>query len=251
MTKGTSDRAEDRQDRGSRFLLVVDSDANNLFYTSMLLQRFEYNICTAKTAEEALEMAAVAVPALVITDLAPLGMSGLELIRVLRLEPQTAAVPVIVKAGTWTPEIDLQCWKAGAAACIHKPVRAEELFRAVQAAIESTPRSNIRIPAKLPVVFPDGAGNSHNGVCTAELSEQGLYVSTLTPLPVKARLPIQLDVKGRRILADAEVIYTYQFGENPSGDPGMGLAFVRLEPRDREHIRAFIKEEITRGIKSI
>jgi CheY-like chemotaxis protein len=50
-----------------RFLLVVDSDVEKLFHTATLLQRFQYNIWTAKSAAEALEMAAVAVPALIIT----------------------------------------------------------------------------------------------------------------------------------------------------------------------------------------
>jgi DNA-binding response OmpR family regulator len=56
-------------DRKKRFLLIVDSDANHLFYVAMLFQRFEYKICTAKTAEEALDMTSVALPALIITDI--------------------------------------------------------------------------------------------------------------------------------------------------------------------------------------
>jgi len=46
-----------------RFLMVVDRDAGDLFYTSMLLQRFSYNICSAMTVDEALAMARIAPPA--------------------------------------------------------------------------------------------------------------------------------------------------------------------------------------------
>jgi CheY-like chemotaxis protein len=75
-------------DRRSRFLLIVDSDANR-FYAAMLLQRLEYNICTAKTAEEALEMTSVSLPTLIITEMKLAGMSGLELTRRLQAHEQT------------------------------------------------------------------------------------------------------------------------------------------------------------------
>ena len=74
--------------RRSRFLLVVDSDANNLYYTSMLLQRFNYHICSSKTAAEAREMAAVAVPALIITAHYLRDATSLELMEQLKQDPR-------------------------------------------------------------------------------------------------------------------------------------------------------------------
>ena len=50
-------------------LLVVDGDSAHLYYTSILLQRLEYNIQAAKTAEDALEIMGVAHPALILTEI--------------------------------------------------------------------------------------------------------------------------------------------------------------------------------------
>lgn len=79
----------------ARFVVLVDADAHLLFTLAMLLQRFNYHVCTAKTGEEALEMITVAVPSLVITALVLPGMSGLDLLNRLRQDPRTQSVPVI------------------------------------------------------------------------------------------------------------------------------------------------------------
>ncbi|HUK99516.1 MAG TPA: response regulator [Nitrospirota bacterium] len=109
-------------DRHSRFLLIVDNDANHLFYAAMLLQRLEYNICTSRTAEEALEMTSVALPALVITELKLARMSGLEFARRLKTDKRTAAVPVIAATKNFTPALEMECGNNGCVACIRKPM---------------------------------------------------------------------------------------------------------------------------------
>jgi CheY-like chemotaxis protein len=137
--------AESRRDiptgvpeRRSRFLLVVDSDVNDLFSLSMLLQRFEYNISTATNAMEALKMAMIAVPSLVIASLVLSDMPGLELIQRMRQDPRTAAIPVLIKTADRTPETERLCSQAGIGAWLYEPINAEELYRTVQAAIEPT-----------------------------------------------------------------------------------------------------------------
>ena len=236
-------------DRKKRFLLIVDSDANHLFYVAMLLQRFEYKICTAKTAEEALDMTSVALPALIITDINLMGMSGLELARRIKTDPRTAAIPVVATALNRTPLMELQCDENGCAACIRKPIQAEELYRIVQAAIETTPRNNIRIFTRLPVTVNNVLLNCVEGECVSVLSEEGLYIRTLKPYPEKALVYIDLFINGYRVSAEAVVLYSHTFGEGPYKEPGMGLQFTQIMPQDRESIRNFIRDEITRGIK--
>jgi CheY-like chemotaxis protein len=109
--------------RSTSYMLVVDSDPQGLVSLSRILQRFDYHVCTANTAEEALEMVTVAVPYLVITDMSLSGMNGFELIQYLKQEPATAGVPVIVKTGQLTPELDQMCRQAGAEACVQRPVK--------------------------------------------------------------------------------------------------------------------------------
>jgi CheY-like chemotaxis protein len=247
MAESSRDIPTGTPERRSRFLLVVDSDVNALFYLSMLLQRFEYNISTSTNAAEALKMAGIAAPSLVVASSVLSDMPGLEFIRRMRQDPRIAAVPALIKIAARTPETERLCRQAGVA-CLYEPVNAEELYRTVQSAIEPTPRQNIRIHTMLSVIVDGKPLDCVEGECASVLSEHGMYVRTLRPYSAKTRLPVQLVIKGRSIPVEAEVLYCHKFGEGPFKEPGMGLKFVRVAPQDQELIRQFIREELVKGI---
>jgi CheY-like chemotaxis protein len=248
MAESSRDIPTGMPERRSRFLLVVDSNANDLFYLSMLLQRFEYNISTAANGAEALKMTGIAAPSLVVASSVLSDMPGLELIRRMKQDPRTAIVPVLVKTADRTQETERLYRQAGAAACLYEPVNAEELYRTVQSAIEPTPRQNIRIHTMLSVIVDGKPLDCVEGECASVLSEHGMYVRTLRPYSSKTRLPVQIVIKGRSIPVEAEVLYCHKFGEGPFKEPGMGLKFVRVAPQDQELIRQFIREELVKGI---
>jgi len=166
-------------ERNSRYLLIVDSDADELYYIAMLLQRFEYNICTARNADEAIEMVSVALPTLIVSDLSLTGRNVFELLQQLKRNPRAAQVPVVIKALDPSPDVERKCLQAGAV-LIRRPVQAEDLYRIVQSRIENTPRENIRIYTRLPVMAnnkPLDCGGE--GECATVLSQHGMYVRTL------------------------------------------------------------------------
>jgi len=238
-------------DRHNNYVLVVDSDANELYSTAMLLQRFEYNVCTARNADEAIEMGSVALPRLIICDLPLKGRSGLDLLRMLKENPRTTQVPVIIKASDPSPEVDRQCLEAGAV-LLRKPVQAEDLYRLVQLTIENNPREHIRIYTRLPVMAnnkPLDCGGE--GECATVLSLQGMYVRTLKPSPVGSKLSLKVVIKERTIAIDAMVLHSHRFGEGPFLEPGMGLKFTSMATEDLDFIRQFIREEVTKGIKPV
>ena len=248
MTKSSITNTEGRK---SRFLLVVDSNANDLIYVSMLLQRFEYNICTAKTGVEAVELSSVSVPSLIIADMDLSDMKGLELIKRLKREQRTANIRVIVKIVKHTSEKERLCVLAGAFACIRNPVQAEDLYRAVQAAIESTPRKTIRIPTHLPVSVNNVQLDTGEGEFVSVLSENGMFIRTLKPYQPKSSVNVQITLKDHSIKLESVVLYCHKFEEGLYREPGMGLQFTRIAFRDQSIIQQFIIEEINRGIKAL
>jgi CheY-like chemotaxis protein len=243
-----TDRAKDKHEIMNRFIMVADGDTNDLVYISLLLQRFQYHVCTAKTAAEALAMTAIAPPILVVTAQFLPDMSGYDLFLRLKLDPRTSEVPVIVLTHAGDLLTAQRFREAGVAACLDKPVQVEDLYPAVQAAIESRPRKNLRITTVLPVTVNGVLLSSDAGECATVLSEHGIYIRTLKPAVVNTRLLITILVKNRLLSADAVVIYTYGHGRDLFKEPGMGLKFVRITPEDREFIRQYIREEITRGV---
>ncbi len=243
MTMSENKKNGDRD----RFVVVVDGDTNDLVYTAILLQRFEFQVCTARSAAEALEMTAAMPPVLVITSQEVLDMSGYDLVLRLRLDPRTSEAPVIVLTHAGDLPTLQRFREAGVAACLDKPVQVETLYTAVQAAV-SKPRKNLRITTELPVTVNGALLSSNAGECATVLSEHGMYIRTLKPAAPGTRVSITILIKNKIVPVETVVLYTYGQLQGLFKEPGMGLEFVRINSGDRELIRRYIREEITQGV---
>jgi len=230
-----------------RFVVVVDRDTNDLVYTAVLLQRFEFQVCTARSAAEALEMTAVMPPVLVVTSQDMLDMSGYDFVLRLRLDPRTSEVPVIVLTHSGDLLTSQRFREAGVAACLDKPVQVETLYTTVQSAI-SKPRKNLRITTELPVTVNGVLLSSSAGECATVISEHGMYIRTLKPAAKGTRIAITILMKNKIVPVETVVLYTYGHLQGLFKEPGMGLEFVRINSEDRELIRQYIREEITQGV---
>ena len=121
--------------------------------------------------------------------------------------------------------------------------------RAVQKAIEDTPRTYMRIRMLLPVKIAGAPQGASERTCMLDLSEQGMYLAADDPAAVNERLSLLINLNGRLIPVEATVLQAHQNGEGPYQQAGMSLRFVRIEPDDQKAIRSFIQEDITRGIE--
>ncbi len=248
MAEGKPGSAEAASSDRDRIIMIVDSNANDLFYVSILLQRLGYHVCSAKTAEDALEMLSAALPAVIITELNPSPLNGMSSLERFKQDPRTASLPVIVLALSGDMIARKRCLEAGATDLLTKPVRADELYRVVQAAIEPNPRERIRIPTNIPLSVNNAPLDYDAGECGTMLSEQGMYVRTLKTSPAKTTLSVTMTIKGRTITLDAELLYSHRIGQGPAGQPGMGLKFVRISPEDKEFIKQYIHDEVAGDI---
>lgn len=248
MVDGSESTTAIGPDQKSRFLLVVDSDPNSLYSTSMLLQRFSYKTVSAATAREALTIAAVKVPALVVTALGLKDMSGLDLAQQFRQRSGTSGVPFLALRKPDDLLGEQECLDQGVACCLTRPVSAEDLYRAVQTAVEKTPRKHIRLRTLLPVQACKNPDACLDNACATDLSERGMFVRTEKPASAKTQLSCALHLYGQVIEVDASVLYSYRKNGGTFPEPGMGVEFIRIAPKDQELIRRFIRNEVTRGI---
>jgi len=244
MPEGTSDPAPSPFSRKSRYILVVEGNTNDLFTTAMLLQRFSYPVCTARNARQALDMVSVAMPALVVADYDLPGMSSAELLRVLGSTPHTANIPVVILLH---PGESDQVEISGCT-ILKKPVLPEDIYPAVQAAMEPKPRAMIRVQTTFPVTVNNVPLDSARGECATDLSAHGLYIRTLKYHPPQEQVALQLTIGGRTIKADGTVIYTRRQDSGPFAELGMAVKFTRIMAEDREFIQQFVRDEVTRGI---
>jgi CheY-like chemotaxis protein len=228
-------------EKKKKFVLVVDNNTRDSFQAGIMLQNFGYNVTTVKTAEEALEFISIAVPSLVIMELVLPGMNGIDLLSHIRKEPRLVKIPIIVQ--TSIPDIKIQdrCYEAGCTLYLKKPVDADNLYQAVQEALERTPRKNVRIPTFLRASV-DGGGTGAEFVTV--ISSMGIFVKTLHPRLKGTNHGVSFILNKKIIKVEAQVLYSYGFGEGPSKDPGMGMKFVTISPEDQTLIQAYIQENI-------
>jgi CheY-like chemotaxis protein len=76
-------------------ILVVDDVPGNLTLVRVVLSRQGFEIHTATTAEEALELARKIHPCLILADILLPGMNGLEMTRRLKADPETMDIVVV------------------------------------------------------------------------------------------------------------------------------------------------------------
>jgi adenylate cyclase len=117
-------------------ILVVDDTPDNLFLMSALLED-EYEVATASTGEEALQIAqGDAQPELILLDIMMPRMDGYEVMRRLRKDPATASVPVIFLTALTSIEEEQFGLDLGAVDYITKPISPPVVLARVHVHLE-------------------------------------------------------------------------------------------------------------------
>ena len=88
-------------------ILVVDDHVDTCEAVSRLLTAAGLSAQYATSGPEALELLGTAIPQLILLDIMMPGMSGIELLRLVRTNPRTAGVPVLMMTAT-SDERDLE-----------------------------------------------------------------------------------------------------------------------------------------------
>jgi CheY-like chemotaxis protein len=109
-----------------RVFVVDDSETARVHLGQMLGVR--YDVTLMASGEEALAFARENPPDAIVTDVQMPGMSGLDLLRALRGDPATKAIPVLVVTSTRDVALVNECRALGSAGFVVKPVLAEYLL---------------------------------------------------------------------------------------------------------------------------
>ncbi len=226
-----------------RYILVVDSDWNDRFTLSMLLQRFGYTIASTNSAREGVEFLCVA-PAVAV--FAEGRAAGAELAALLKADARFRDMPLIMVANGQDRSLEERLRRGELAGLLRTPVDPDEVFQVLQKVIENGQRENIRIPTALSAELRDGHGATEGYVTV--LSQYGMFFRTLEPRPVKARAEVSFSFGDRIMDLRAEVLYIVSFEEGPFCEPGMGMKFVDIAPGDSALLRFFIHEQLGAGI---
>lgn len=115
----------------NKTVLVVDDSPLNRKLIRTILDLRKIEVIEAGDAEQAFELIREQRPHLVLMDLKLPGLNGLEATRILKSDPDTTDIPVVILSAGSIPEDDAEMRKAGCAGLILKPFGAEDLLNTV------------------------------------------------------------------------------------------------------------------------
>jgi signal transduction histidine kinase/DNA-binding response OmpR family regulator len=114
-------------------VLNVDDNAANRYVKSRVLRQAGFQVLEAATGESALRLAVDSRPDLVLLDINLPDISGLDVARRLRQDPQTRGIPIIHISATFvTPRDEATSRESGADFYLPEPVGPDELKAAVR-----------------------------------------------------------------------------------------------------------------------
>jgi CheY-like chemotaxis protein len=112
----------------SRRILVVDDERDILDLARIVLESGGYEVTTVASGEEALRIISMKKPDLVLLDVVLPGVSGLDVCRLLRRDPGTRSVKVVLFTALGT-EVDMMLEKKDKAdGYISKPFTSKTLL---------------------------------------------------------------------------------------------------------------------------
>jgi two-component system, chemotaxis family, response regulator PixH len=116
-------------------ILVVEDSPSELELMSYYLANSGYSVIKASDGKEALEKALIEKPDVILTDVVMPKMSGFELCRKLKKNPETNNLTIII-CSSKNLEID-RLWgiKQGASAYITKPFTREHLLNVIKSLV--------------------------------------------------------------------------------------------------------------------
>ncbi len=113
-------------------ILVVDDNPDLRGYVSGILREHGYQVLLARNGREGFQVAQEYQPQLIVTDLMMPEVSGLELVHLIRQQPQLQGIPIILLTAKADEVSRLEGTETGADAYLSKPFNDRELLAEVR-----------------------------------------------------------------------------------------------------------------------
>jgi two-component system, cell cycle response regulator DivK len=121
-------------------ILIVEDNEKNMKLVRDVLQAKGYATIEAVTGEDGVRLATERRPDLILMDIQLPGISGIDALRQLRANPETATIPAVAVTASVMQQDRKQITEAGFDAYIGKPINLKEFLDTVRAMVERSPK---------------------------------------------------------------------------------------------------------------
>ncbi len=118
-------------------ILVADDDPAITELVRVNLETHGYQVVAAHDGRETLSLALKEKPDLILLDIVMPEVDGYEVLRLLKSDPETEAIPIIVLTAYASDEGAVISWLEGAAGYLAKPFDPDELLLTVKRTLEA------------------------------------------------------------------------------------------------------------------
>ena len=119
-------------------ILVVDDEDDILHFLELVLREKGYDVATASGGHEALTKAQIEQPHLILLDIMMPQMDGWEVLKLLRVDDETADIPVAMLSARTEAKDRVQGLQEGAIDYICKPFSLQELLGKIETIFSQT-----------------------------------------------------------------------------------------------------------------
>ena len=116
-------------------ILAVDDNSDGLYVLTEILTKAQFEVLSASTGEQALELALAELPDLILLDVNMPGIDGFEVTKRLRTDPRLKLTPIILLTALNSLEDITHGFSCGADDYIKKPYQHQELLARVEAGL--------------------------------------------------------------------------------------------------------------------
>jgi DNA-binding response OmpR family regulator len=132
----------------ARRILIIEDNRDLCKLFDVYLRAVGYESSYAETCAAGIGKAVTENPDLIITDLNLPDMNGVEATEILKQNPATCDIPIVMLTATSREECKVEALKAGVAAYVVKPVSLPDLVSSIRALTEppilTSPESDLR-----------------------------------------------------------------------------------------------------------
>lgn len=116
----------------SNLILVVEDNPWNARLIEDILETLNYKVLEAYNGENGIEIARREQPGLILMDVMLPGINGIEVVKMLKNDPEVAHIPVIALTASSSQEVERRCLEAGCVAYMTKPFTKKVLTEMVK-----------------------------------------------------------------------------------------------------------------------
>ena len=223
-------------------LLLVDDVELFLDLGKSFLSRKEFDIYTARSGREALEKIGSVNPDLVLLDLFMPEMDGDEVCRVIKADPDTKDIPVIIVSSESTSGVRERSYAAGCDGFIPKPLQRETLLDTIEETLHLAKRKYPRVSAHVPCMVTWRGQKIETWVHSMSLG--GVFIEMSPEPAIGDELDFTLSIPQveEPVPAKGSVRWTGRIKSD--GPLGAGVEFHVLGNGGREVIKSYVNAKL-------